>query len=150
MPDFDAEGFVAAVERLGLLLTAVRFPDGNVRLYRWRMPDAVIHAQRIEALWAAWIGENPDRHRSQTASSLKKWGKMSGADIAKYLKWGPPSPLLKFVDGSIGPEGAVVGFPETIRITIDLVEMFEHKESFSRSNVTSINGVTTYARYPVY
>jgi hypothetical protein len=61
MPDFDAEGFVAAVERLGLLLTAVRFSDGNVRLYRWRMPDAVIHAQRIEALWAAWIGENPDR-----------------------------------------------------------------------------------------
>jgi hypothetical protein len=61
MPDFDAEGFVAAVERLGLLLTAVRFPDGNVRLYRWQMPDAVIHAQRIEALWAAWIGENPDR-----------------------------------------------------------------------------------------
>jgi hypothetical protein len=61
MADFDAEGFVAAVERLGLLLTAVRFPDGNVRLYRWRMPDAVIHAQRIEALWAAWIGENPDR-----------------------------------------------------------------------------------------
>jgi hypothetical protein len=34
MPDFDAEGFVAAVEQLGLLLTAVRFPDGNVRLAR--------------------------------------------------------------------------------------------------------------------
>jgi hypothetical protein len=61
MPDFDAEGFVAAVERLGLRLTAVRFPDGNVRLYRWRMPDAVINAHRIEALWAARIGENQDR-----------------------------------------------------------------------------------------
>jgi hypothetical protein len=36
MADFNAEGFVAAVERLGLLLTAVRFPDGNVRLYRRR------------------------------------------------------------------------------------------------------------------
>jgi hypothetical protein len=65
MPDFDAEGFVAAVERLGLLLTAVRFSDGNVRLYRWRLPDAVIHVRRIEALWAAQIGENPDRVRER-------------------------------------------------------------------------------------
>jgi hypothetical protein len=53
VPDFDAEGFVAAVEQLGLLLTAVRLADGTVRLNRWRTPDAVIHAQRIEALWAA-------------------------------------------------------------------------------------------------
>jgi hypothetical protein len=51
MPDFDAEGFVAAVERLRLLLTAVPLADGSVRLNRWRTPDAVIHAQRIEALW---------------------------------------------------------------------------------------------------
>jgi hypothetical protein len=81
---------------------------------------------------------------------LKKWGKMSGADIAKYLKWGPPAPLLKLVQGYVGPEGAIVGFPETIQITIDLVDMFEHKESLSRSNVTSAYGVTTYARYPAY
>jgi len=72
MPDFDAEGFVAAVERLGLLLTAVRFSDGNVRLYRWRMPDAVIHAQRIEALWAAQIGENSDRVQELAAHVLRR------------------------------------------------------------------------------
>jgi hypothetical protein len=72
MPDFDAEGFVAAVERLGLLLTAVRFPDGNVRLYRWRTPDAVIHAHRIEALWAAQIGENPGRVRELSAYVIKR------------------------------------------------------------------------------
>jgi hypothetical protein len=72
MPDFDAEGFVAAVERLGLLLTAVRFPDGNVRLYRWRMPDAVIHAQRIEALWAAHVGESSDRAREVAAHILRR------------------------------------------------------------------------------
>src|SRR5580704_29264 len=72
MPDFDAEGFVAAVERLGLLLTAVRFSDGNVRLYRWRLPDAVIHAQRIEALWAAWIGENPDRLQQLASHILSR------------------------------------------------------------------------------
>jgi hypothetical protein len=72
MPDFDAEGFVAAVERLGLLLTAVRFPDGNVRLYRWRMPDAIIHAQKIEALWAAQIGENSDRVREVAAHILRR------------------------------------------------------------------------------
>ena len=77
MRDFDAEGFVAAVERLGLLLTAVRFPDGNVRLYRWRMPDAVIHAQRIEALWAAQIGENSDRVQELAAHIFRRNPKRS-------------------------------------------------------------------------
>jgi hypothetical protein len=72
MSDFDAEGFVAAVERLGLLLTAVRFADGNVRLYRWRMPDAIIHAPKIEALWAAQIGENSDRVREVAAHILRR------------------------------------------------------------------------------
>ena len=72
MPDFDAQGFVAAVERLGLLLTAVRFSDGNVRLYRWRLPDAVIHAQRIEALWALRIGENQDRVQQLAAHVMQR------------------------------------------------------------------------------
>jgi hypothetical protein len=80
---------------------------------------------------------------------LKKWGKMSGADIVKYLNWGQP-PVIKLVDGYVGPEAAIAGFPGTILITIDLVDMFEHKESLSRTNVTSDDGVTTYAQYPVY
>jgi hypothetical protein len=83
MPDFDAEGFVAAVERLGLLLTAVRFSDGNVRLYRWRMPDAVIHAQRIEALWAAQIGENPDRVRELAAHIKRRSPKLSPPTVSR-------------------------------------------------------------------
>jgi hypothetical protein len=67
MPDFDPEGFAAAVERLGLRLTAVRLADGSVRLNRWRTADAVSNADRIEALWAAQIGENPDRVRELAA-----------------------------------------------------------------------------------
>jgi hypothetical protein len=72
MPDFDPEGFVAAVERLGLLLTAVRLADGNIRLNRWRTADAVINAHRIEALWAAQIGEDPDRVRELAAYIMRR------------------------------------------------------------------------------
>jgi CspA family cold shock protein len=75
--DFDAEAFVAAVERLGLLLTAVRLADGNIRLNRWRTADAVINAHRIEALWAAQIGEDPDRVRKLAAYIMRRSPKRS-------------------------------------------------------------------------
>jgi hypothetical protein len=84
---------------------------------------------------------------------LKKWGKMSGADAAKYLKWGPPAPLLKLMAGAVGPEDAIIGFPETIRIATAIVDLFEHKENLSRSTQTSADGdgvVITYPQYPVY
>jgi hypothetical protein len=77
MPDFDPEGFVAAIERLGLVLTAVPLADGSVRLNRWRTADAVINAHRIEALWAAQIGENPDRVRELAAYVLRRSTKRS-------------------------------------------------------------------------
>jgi hypothetical protein len=72
MSDFDPEGFAAAVERLGLRLTAVRLADGSVRLNRWRTADAVINARRIEALWAAQIGENLDRVRELAAYIMRR------------------------------------------------------------------------------
>jgi hypothetical protein len=81
MSDFDAQGFVAPVERLGLLLTAVRLADGNVRLNRWRMPDAVIHAQRIEALWAAQIAENPDRVQQLGAHVMQRVAERSPPSV---------------------------------------------------------------------
>ena len=80
---------------------------------------------------------------------LKKWGKMTGADAAKYLSWGQ-SPMINIVDGYVGPENAISGFPGVLRINLYSVESFEHKESLSRSTVTSADGVTTYATYPVY
>jgi hypothetical protein len=83
VPDFDAEGFVAAVERLGLLLAAVRLADGSVRFNRWRTPDAVIHAQRIEALWAAEIGENPDRVRELAAHIMRRSPKRSPPTVTR-------------------------------------------------------------------
>ena len=95
MSDFDAEGFVAAVERLGLLLTAVRFSDGNVRLYRWRMPDAIIHAQRIEALWAAQIGENSDRVREVAAHILRRTPKRKSGTSRHQVRDCPNNALHK-------------------------------------------------------
>jgi hypothetical protein len=61
MSDFDVEGFVANMERMGLKMTAVRLADGKYRVNRWRMPDAVEHIQQIEELWASQIGANPAR-----------------------------------------------------------------------------------------
>ena len=72
MPDFDPEEFATAVERLGLLLTAVPLADGSVRLNRWRTADAIIIAHRIEALWAAQIGEDPDRARELAAYIMRR------------------------------------------------------------------------------
>jgi hypothetical protein len=83
VPDFDPEGFVAAVERLGLLLTAVRLADGTVRLNRWRTADAIINAHRIEALWAAQIGENPDRVREVAAYIMRRSPKLSPPTVSR-------------------------------------------------------------------
>ena len=59
--DFDVEGFVAKMERMGLKMTAVRLADGKYRVNRWRMPDAVEHTDQIEDLWTSQIGDNPAR-----------------------------------------------------------------------------------------
>jgi acetyl-CoA acetyltransferase len=48
MSDFDVEGFVAQMERMGLKMTAVRL-------------DAVEHTDQIEDLWTSQIGDNPAR-----------------------------------------------------------------------------------------
>jgi hypothetical protein len=80
---------------------------------------------------------------------LKKWGKMTGADAANYLSWGQP-PMINIIDGYLGPENAIAGFPGVLKINLYAVDLFEHKEGLSRSNGTSANGLTTYATYPVY
>jgi uncharacterized protein involved in outer membrane biogenesis len=72
MPDFDVQGFVADVERLGLMLRALPLADGSIRLNLWRMPNAIIHAQRIEALWALRIGENQDRVQQLAAHVMQR------------------------------------------------------------------------------
>ena len=61
MLEFDAEAFVARLERMGLKLTCVPLADGKVRINRWRMLHAVDHAKQIDTLWASQIGENQAR-----------------------------------------------------------------------------------------
>jgi hypothetical protein len=63
MSDFDVDAFITELERLGLKLTATRLPDGTYRVNRWRMPDAISHAQQIEDLWATHIGDDKTRMR---------------------------------------------------------------------------------------
>src|SRR5712691_4685166 len=41
---------------------------------------------------------------------LKKWGKMTDAEAARYLSWGQP-PMINLIDGYVGPEDAIFGFP---------------------------------------
>jgi hypothetical protein len=53
MADFDIEGFVAEMDRMGLKLTAVPLADGKYLVNRWRMSGAFEHAKQIEDLWTS-------------------------------------------------------------------------------------------------
>ena len=84
---------------------------------------------------------------------LKKWGKMSGTDAARYLSWGQ-APMLKLVDAGVAPPSDIAGFPTTLLVNKYSVDAFEHRERLSRSDVekTLPDGGTliTCAQYPVY
>jgi hypothetical protein len=61
MTEFDAEAFIAELERMGMRLTALQLADGKFKVYRWRMQGAREHAPQIEALWNSQVGENQRR-----------------------------------------------------------------------------------------
>ena len=61
MLEFDVEGFVAKMDRMGLKLTAVPLADGRFRLNRWRTMQAFEHTQQIQDLWTSQIGTNQNR-----------------------------------------------------------------------------------------
>jgi len=79
MSEFNVEEFVATIERLGLILAAVPLADGRVRLNRWRMPNAAIHAQEIENLWTSQVGDRSDRIEQITAHIMKRTAERSVA-----------------------------------------------------------------------
>ena len=72
MSEFDCTGFVANMEQMGLKLTAVRLADGKYRINRWRLPQAIEHAQQIEDLWSSQIGDNQPRMDLLAAHVLLK------------------------------------------------------------------------------
>jgi hypothetical protein len=61
MLEFDVQGFVAKMDRMGLKLTAVPLADGRFRLNRWRTMQAFEHTQQIQDLWTSQIGTNQNR-----------------------------------------------------------------------------------------
>ena len=61
MTEFDPQGFIAELERMGMKLTALQLADGKFKVYRWRMQGAREHAPQIEALWNSQVGENQAR-----------------------------------------------------------------------------------------
>jgi hypothetical protein len=61
MAEFDIEGFIADLERMGMKLTAVPLADGKFRLNQWWLPHASDHVQQIEDLWASQIGNHQAR-----------------------------------------------------------------------------------------
>jgi hypothetical protein len=71
MPEFDAEEFVAALDRMGVTLTAVPLAGGTYRVNRWRLPQAVEKSEQIEKLWNSQIGDNQTRI-DQLASHLTR------------------------------------------------------------------------------
>jgi hypothetical protein len=102
MPEFDAEAFVARLERMGVKLTCVPLADGKVRINRWRMLNAGEHTQQIEDLWASQIGEDQARidvlaaHLSRvappvTASRIGRAGTGAQAVSAPQVPVAPPA-----------------------------------------------------------
>jgi len=77
MGEFNVNDFVATIERLGLLLAAVPLADGKFRLSRWRLPDAVIHAQEIENLWTTQVENQPDRIEQIAARVMQRTSQRS-------------------------------------------------------------------------
>ena len=77
MADFNVDDFVATIERLGLLLAAVPLADGKIRLSRWRMPEAVIHAQEIENLWTTQVENQPHRIEQIAAHVMQRTSERS-------------------------------------------------------------------------
>ena len=72
MPQLKVEVFVSDVERLGLILNVTPLADGKARLNRWRMPDAILNAQKIEDLWAVQIGDNQARIEELTIHVMRR------------------------------------------------------------------------------
>src|SRR5215475_10509592 len=61
MPDFDVEAFITKLDGMGMKLTAVPLANGKLRVNRWRMLNATEHAQQIQELWTAQIGDDQER-----------------------------------------------------------------------------------------
>lgn len=61
MADFDIEAFITKLDRMGMKLTAVPLADGKLRVNRWCMLNAAEHAQQIQDLWTAQIGNDRER-----------------------------------------------------------------------------------------
>lgn len=61
MADFDVEAFITKLDRMGMKLTAVALADGKLRVNRWCMMNAAEHAEQIQDLWTAQIGNDRER-----------------------------------------------------------------------------------------
>jgi hypothetical protein len=74
MPQLSIEALVTDIEGLGLRLSATRLADGKTRLNRWRTPDGVVNAKRIDDLWATHIGDSVERIDELTKYLLRRTG----------------------------------------------------------------------------
>jgi hypothetical protein len=72
MNAFDAESFVAEMDRMGVKLTAVPLADGTVRVNRWRTMNAVEHGHKIDHLWGLRIGHDQTRMETLAAHLMQR------------------------------------------------------------------------------
>jgi hypothetical protein len=93
MPDFDVEGFIAKLDRMGVKLTAIPLADGKLRVNRWCMLHASEHAHEIEDLWTTQIGN--DRERIDVlAAHLAKTAPPEAADCVNSAPFQIDSPPI--------------------------------------------------------
>jgi hypothetical protein len=116
MPEFDAAGFVAKMDGMGLKLTAVPLADGRYRLNRWRTMQAFAHGQQINDLWASQIGTDLGRidqltaHLAQVAAAKPKPAPLTSLTATKPKLDAPLVPPTaaksKLTDAPLAPPSA--------------------------------------------
>jgi hypothetical protein len=128
MPEFDAAGFVAKMDGMGLKLTAVPLADGRYRLNRWRTMQAFEHGQQINDLWASQIGTDLGRidlltaHLAQVAAAKPKPADTPPAPLPASMPSPAAAPLApttaarpKLTDAPLTPFTAAKPRPAEVR-----------------------------------
>lgn len=59
MAEIDVKWLVKELDSLGLKLTATRRMDGSFGLNKWRAMNYWEQAPQAEALWAQYVGDDP-------------------------------------------------------------------------------------------
>jgi len=105
MLDFDVEAFITKLDGMGMKLTAVPLANGKLRVNRWCMLNATEHAQQIQELWTAQIGDDQERV-DILAAHLATAAPREASTCISSGSWQIGSQSAAVLDAATGPAAA--------------------------------------------